>query len=222
MNQRKIKSYVLRSGRVSGSYKKLLEEGRPDLLIPVADKYLNLGELFPGDGPVYVEIGFGTGEFLLNTAIGRPEDNFIGIEVYRQGEGKLLCALVADKIENVKILNGDATEVFARMIPPESLSGIHIMFPDPWPKKKHRKRRLLSLEFGRVLFYALKIGGYLWIATDWADYGGQIREVFAALPFTEITRENLASGHVDRYPSKYERKALSEGRQVEEFFYLRP
>ena len=221
MRERKIKSYVIRSGRMSSIYKNLLEDEPSPYLIPNTSTPLDFTALFPDKGPVYAEIGFGTGEFILQTARNRGKDNFIGVEVYRQGAGKLLSLLGAEKIQNVRIINGDAAEIFSTIIPTLSLSGIHIMFPDPWPKKKHHKRRLLSETFCGVLHGSLTDGGYLWIATDWEDYANQIEFIFSRLSFKRIDRDSLDAAKFFRFESKYERKALAAGRQIREFFYIK-
>ncbi|TFG65212.1 MAG: tRNA (guanosine(46)-N7)-methyltransferase TrmB, partial [Spirochaetales bacterium] len=157
----KIRSYVLRSVKLPVTYRKVLEEFGSRYCVPFCGNGVRFEEIFGNNRQVFAEIGFGAGDFLFSTAVRRSFDNFIGLEVFLQGLGKLVYRLHEKGITNVRVINEDAALVFAGMIPAESLSGIHIMFPDPWPKKKHKKRRLLTAEFASLLLASLVPGGYI-------------------------------------------------------------
>jgi len=141
---------------------------------------LDLREIFGNDNPVVLEIGFGAGEALLTGANSEPERNFLGIEVHRPGIGRLLAAAAEQDLQNLRVMRADAISVLRDAIPPGSLSEIRLFFPDPWPKKKHHKRRILNQAFLQLAARALKPGGLLHCATDWQDYAEQMRTLLAA------------------------------------------
>ncbi len=142
---------------------------------------LNFHELFKREAPITLEIGFGMGSSLLAMAKAHPDQDFIGIEVHRPGVGSLLASLKADEVKNIRIYSADAREVFEQCIPEDSLSKIMILFPDPWPKKRHHKRRLINAEFLEQIVKKLKLGGFLHLATDWQEYAEEMLSAVSSI-----------------------------------------
>ncbi|MFA5959937.1 MAG: tRNA (guanosine(46)-N7)-methyltransferase TrmB [Tatlockia sp.] len=176
-----IKSFVLRAGRISNRQQQALDNYLKDYELPKNTAW-DLPKLFGRNAETVVEIGFGMGSSLLKMAEQQPEKNFIGIEVHRAGVGSLAADLHDKSIGNVRIAQMDAVEVFKHNLVDESLAGVQIFFPDPWPKKKHHKRRLVQSEFVRCLLQRIKPGGFLHCATDWQDYAEHMQGVLAAEP----------------------------------------
>ena len=171
--------------------------------------------------PRVLEIGFGMGETTAEIAAAHPEIDYLALEVHGPGVGSLLRLIEERQLANVRILQHDAVEVVRAMILPQSLSGIHIFFPDPWPKKRHHKRRLLQTPFARLLASRLATGGYLHLATDWEDYAQWMLEVLEQVP--ELV--NTASGYAPRPDyrplTKFERRGLRLGHVVHDIVYRR-
>jgi len=198
--RRTIKSFVLRAGRMSPRQQQGIDLWLMDYLIPSTVitspgetrnldiistdqvEYWDLPTLFGRDADTVVEIGFGMGASLLTMARQAPEVNFIGIEVHWAGVGSLAADLHDHEITNVKIAPYDAVEVFKRCIPDHELAGVQIFFPDPWPKKRHHKRRLIQPDFIRLLMTKLKPGGFIHCATDWEEYAMHMHAVLSAEP----------------------------------------
>ncbi|CAM4427543.1 MAG: tRNA (guanine-N(7)-)-methyltransferase [Legionella sp.] len=179
---RKIKSYVLRAGRVSNRQQQGLDLWIKDYALSMADSPWNLAEEFGREADTIVEIGFGMGTSLLQMAQNSPELNYIGIEVHQAGVGSLAADLHDHQVTNVRIVAHDAVEAFQTQIADNSLAGIQIFFPDPWHKKRHHKRRLIQPEFIRLLTKKIKTGGFIHCATDWQEYAEHILEVLSAVP----------------------------------------
>lgn len=157
-----------------------LEEAFPRYGFTLADGRLDLDALFGRSGPVTLEIGFGNGDALLAMAEAAPEGNFLGIEVHRPGVGHLLQEMVRRSLDNIRVSRDDAVEVLARQIPEASLDRVCLFFPDPWPKKRHHKRRIVQPDFVQLVRRRLKEGGEFHLATDWEDYAWHMREVLDA------------------------------------------
>ena len=151
--ERQIKSYVLRNNVLSDKDREVVRRYMPDHGFFYEDRIIDYKELFGSDKPVIIEIGFGMGDTTQQVAIRRPEYNYIGIEVFLQGFVKLLKHLGEDNLENVRIIRFNAVDVIEHMIADGSVQGFHIFFPDPWPKKKHHKRRLMQLPFLHLLVF---------------------------------------------------------------------
>ncbi|MDR1316509.1 MAG: tRNA (guanosine(46)-N7)-methyltransferase TrmB, partial [Spirochaetales bacterium] len=170
-----IRSYVLR-GRMTPAQKKTLAAFQDSgLLIPLPESGsphpLNPVDIFPAPKEKYlIDLGFGMGKSTALMAEKNPASGYIGIEVHAPGIARLLWEIKNRALENVRIIYGDAVPVLQDMIPPESIDGVHIFFPDPWPKKRHHKRRLLTADFLRLLSSRLRAGGYIYIVSDWQDY----------------------------------------------------
>ena len=167
---RTVHTFVLRAGRMTDAQRKAYETLSPRWCIPFNEFPLNYIDVFDNLNPVTIEIGFGMGKATAIIAQNNPEKNYIGLEVHRPGVGRLLNEIEAKNLSNLYIIEHDAIEVLEKMIPDESVSAFHIFFPDPWPKKKHHKRRLVQRPRTEILAKKLASGGYLYMATDWEPY----------------------------------------------------
>jgi tRNA (guanine-N7-)-methyltransferase len=204
---RTVKSFVLRSGRLSHRQKAALSLHLPEYALPGPNVVWDFAEIFGRHKETIVEIGFGMGGSLIAMAEESPETNFIGIEVHLPGIGALAAQLHEKNLHNVRIASFDAVEVFKTCIPDSSLAGVQIFFPDPWPKKRHHKRRLIQPEFVRLVVSKLKENGVLHCATDWEDYARHMLSVLNA--------ENLLrnSNEAQSYSSKPETRPLTKFEQ---------
>jgi len=211
---RPIRSYVLRQGRVSRAQAAAHEGLLPLYGIEYNKEILDFATLFGRRAETILEIGFGMGETTAAIAAAHPEKNFLGIEVHTPGVGSLLKQIAAAGLGNLRLVQHDAVEVLRDMIAPDSLDGIHIFFPDPWPKKRHHKRRLVQTDFVALLAGRLKPGGYLHLATDWRDYAEQMLAVLAAEPRLENTAEGFAPRPDHRPQTKFETRGLKLGHDV--------
>jgi tRNA (guanine-N7-)-methyltransferase len=218
---RPIRSFVLRQGRFSPAQQRAYEDLMPRLGIPYGPAPLNFESVFGRNVPTVLEIGFGMGETTARIAAESPERNFVGIEVHTPGVGALLRRLEEHGLENVRVIQHDAVEVVRDMIPPASLAGIHVFFPDPWPKKRHHKRRLLQKEFVELLASRLVPGGYLHAATDWEEYAEQILEVFSSVESLRNTAANYAERPAWRPQTKFETRGLKLGHGVRDLVFTR-
>ena len=177
---RRIRSYVLRPGRMTQVQKQALEVHWTRWGLEYVAGELVCDAVFGRQGPVVLEIGFGMGQSLLITAQATPDTNFIGIEVHRPGVGKLLHSIESRGVDNIRIYRHDAVEVLRDCIPDASLDTVQIFFPDPWHKKRHNKRRLIQPSFVAQLIRKLKPHGIVHLATDWEDYARQMMDVLSA------------------------------------------
>ncbi len=191
---RHIRSFALRRGRFTQAQRRAFDELLPVFGIPYAAAHLDFARIFGRDAPTVLEIGCGMGETTVAIAQARPDVDFLGVEVFTAGVGALLKSIDERQLANVRILHHDAVEVVRHMIAPGSLAGVHVFFPDPWPKKRHHKRRLLQPPFVSVLASRLAANGYLHCATDWQDYAQQMLNVLAAEP-------QLVNPHTDYAPA---------------------
>ncbi|MGQ3890490.1 tRNA (guanosine(46)-N7)-methyltransferase TrmB [Legionella sp. CNM-4043-24] len=180
--RRIIKSFVLRTGRVSNRQQHALDNWLQDYSLPCDKSPWDFSALFGREAPVIVEIGFGMGASLFAMAQAHPETDFIGIEVHLAGVGSLAADVHDHDLHNIRLVSQDAVEVFQQQIATASLDGIQIFFPDPWHKKRHNKRRLIQTDFVRLLSDRLKPGGFLHCATDWEDYAEHMMSVLSAEP----------------------------------------
>ena len=177
---RPIRSYVRREGRLTPGQQRAFDTLWPRWGIDFRHESLDLATLFGNDHPVFVEIGFGNGESLAEMAHRHPERNYIGIEVHSPGVGHLLLKLAENGSDNVRVIRHDAVEVLAQMLPTSSLQGVYLLFPDPWHKKRHHKRRILQPALVERLAQLIRPGGFLHAATDWQDYAEQMMVVLSA------------------------------------------
>jgi tRNA (guanine-N7-)-methyltransferase len=182
LQRRAIRSYVLRGGRMTEAQARALELLWPRFGVDAGHDPLELTRLFDRNAPCTLEIGFGNGDNLLALAARHPEQDFIGVEVHAPGVGHLLHAAAAQGIQNLRVIQQDAMEVLRERITPESLHSILVLFPDPWHKKRHHKRRLVGTEFAGLATSRLVVGGTLQLATDWTPYAESMLEVLNAAP----------------------------------------
>ncbi|MDR2631366.1 MAG: tRNA (guanosine(46)-N7)-methyltransferase TrmB [Spirochaetaceae bacterium] len=217
--ERRIKSYVLRGGRMSNAQRRSYEGPASRYTVPFAKGLLDLRALFGNESPVTVEIGFGMGLATAVIAQENPGKNYIGVEVFRPGIGRLLWEIEKREIPNIRIIEHDAVEVFAEMIPPASLAGIHIFFPDPWPKKRHHKRRLVKRPFTELLARRLRPSGYLYMVTDWVEYGEWALGELSATTGLRNGYESFAPHQDWRPRTKFETKGLQKNHEVRELLF---
>jgi tRNA (guanine-N7-)-methyltransferase len=220
-SERHIRSYVLRQGRVSQAQRRALDTLLPVFGISYSAAPHDFSATFGRLAPHILEIGFGMGETTAQIALAQPQNDYLGIEVHTPGIGGLLRLLDAHQLRNVRIIQHDAIEVVAHMIGPDSLDGVHVFFPDPWPKKRHHKRRLIQAPFVRLLSSRLRPGGYCHVATDWEDYARQILEVLLAEPLLENTAAGFAPRPAHRPLTKFESRGLKLGHGVWDILFRR-
>lgn len=222
--RRPIRSFVRREGRLTEGQRRALERLRARFGIEYSENPLDLAAIFGRTAPITLEIGFGNGETLVEMAAAAPERDFLGIEVHRPGVGQLLRLAEEKGLANLRVICHDAVEVLSRQIPPESLATVQIFFPDPWPKKRHHKRRLVQPAFVALLVTRLRPGGALHLATDWEDYALHMREVLLGEPALENTSdpEDGFSPRPDSRPeSKFERRGQRLGHGVRDLVFRR-
>jgi len=211
---RPIRSFVLRAGRVSSAQQRARETLLPVYGIPYRPECLDLDQTFGRQAPRILEIGFGMGETTARIAAEHPEMDFLGVEVHTPGIGSLLKQIGELGLGNVRVIPHDAVEVLKFMLGPDSLDGVHIFFPDPWPKKRHHKRRLIQPGLVALLCDRLKPGGYLHAATDWQPYAEHILGVLSAEPRLENTAATYAPKPSYRPTTKFETRGLKLGHGV--------
>ncbi|HEC16615.1 MAG TPA: tRNA (guanosine(46)-N7)-methyltransferase TrmB [Sedimenticola sp.] len=222
-DHRPIRSFVLREGRLTEGQRKAFERLWPRYGVDYAGGRLRPSGLFGNDHPLYLEIGFGNGEALAETAARHPDHNYLGIEVHRPGVGRLLLRLEASGLRNVRIIRHDAMEILRHGLPDESLDGVMLFFPDPWHKKRHHKRRMVQPEFAALLAPLLKPGGVLHMATDWEDYARQMMTVMsAAAGFENCIGEGQFAPRPQQRPlTKFEQRGRRLGHGVWDLCFRR-
>lgn len=209
-----IRSFVLRQGRVSNAQRRAVDTLSSVYGIAYAPGALDFERIFGRRAPTILEIGFGMGETTALIAQAHPENNYLGIEVHTPGVGSLLKLIAENALGNLRLVQHDAVEVLEHMIPEGSLAGAHIFFPDPWPKKRHHKRRLIQPAFVALLASRLAPGAYLHAATDWQEYAEQILAVLAAEPTLANTAPGFAPRPDYRPQTKFESRGLKLGHGV--------
>jgi len=220
-HSRAIRSYVLRQGRLTGAQQRARDELMPRFGIAWSPAPLDLDRVFGRAAPRILEVGFGMGETTARIAADNPQNDYLGIEVHSPGVGSLLRRVAELGLTNVRVIQHDAVEVIERMIPAASLDGAHVFFPDPWPKKRHHKRRLVQPPFAALLASRLKPGAYLHIATDWKDYAQQMLEVLSAEPQLVNTVRDFAPRPGHRPLTKFESRGLKLGHSVWDILFRR-
>jgi tRNA (guanine-N7-)-methyltransferase len=216
-----IRSFVHRRGHITQGQREALEQLLEKWSITYAPQRLDLAAPFGRQAPTILEIGFGMGETTQKIALARPNDNFIGVEVFNAGVGAMLRRIEDSSLENMRIIQHDAVEVVRDMIPPNSLAGVHVYFPDPWPKKRHHKRRLLQPPFVSLLASRIAPGGYLHCATDWQDYAEQMLEVLSGEAQLRNTVTDYAPRPDYRPQTKFETRGLRLGHGVWDLIFQR-
>jgi len=216
-----VRSFVRREGRITTAQERALTELWHRYGCPDTNQPLDLGMLFGRAAPRHLEIGCGNGDFILDAAVAHPENDYLGIEVHRPGLGHLLHRASECGVRNLRVLNLDAAEALARLLPAQAFECTYVFFPDPWPKKRHHKRRLLNPERARLLRALLAPHGRLFVATDWDDYAQAILEALATVPGLV----NLAGAAVWsprprwRPVTRYERRARRLNHAIRDLAY---
>lgn len=218
---RTIKSFVMRAGRTTEGQTRALAELGPKFVLPFEHKQMDFAATFGRQAPVVLEIGFGMGDATAKIAAALAETDFIGCEVHEPGVGALLKHIGDQSLSNIRIIRHDAVEVLDHMIPPASLTGVHIFFPDPWHKTRHNKRRLIQAPLVAHLTSRLAPGGYLHCATDWEPYARQILDVLSAEPQLSNTAPDYADKPAYRPLTKFENRGLRLGHGVWDLVFLK-
>lgn len=217
--RREVKTYVLRIGRMTAAQERAYSELAPSYCIPFENKKLNFVDIFGNTNPIVIEIGFGMGDATAKLAKAHPEINYIGIEVHRPGVGKLLGEIKRLELKNLYIIEYDALEVLNTMVGDNSVNGFHIFFPDPWPKKRHHKRRMIQRPRTNLLAQKLAPGGYLYFVTDWLEYAEFALEELTQTAHLRNKYEGFAEPQEWRMQTKFERKGLNAERQITELYF---
>ena len=211
---------MIRSGRLTDSQRKAIDQHWRSYVVEYRPGLLPLNSLFAAEKPLIVEIGFGMGDSLLELAQQNPDSNFIGIDVHRPGVGKLLNGIAEHKLSNLKIICHDAKEVLEHCFETDSIDRLLVFFPDPWPKKRHRKRRLIQPDFIDCVSRRLKAGGEIHLATDWQDYLEQMVEVLESNEaLSNAFGNNSYWTDSDRPVTKFERRGKQLGHDVWDLLY---
>jgi tRNA (guanine-N7-)-methyltransferase len=211
---RSIRSYVLRQGRMTAAQARAQHELAPLYGVPFQNAPLELARLYGRAAPKVLEIGCGMGETTAAIAAAHPGIDYLGVEVHGPGVGSLLNRIHSLGLRNVRVVQHDAVEVLEHMIAPASLDGVLIYFPDPWPKKRHHKRRLIQPAFVRLVASRMKPGATLHVATDWEDYAAQILAMLGEEPELENTAHGYAPRPATRPETKFERRGVKLGHRV--------
>jgi len=219
---RRIRSFVRREGRMTNAQRRALVELWPRYGIELGTGPIDLRAAFGREAPVHLEIGFGNGDALATMAAAHPENNYLGIEVHRPGIGHLLRRCAAEQLENVRVISADASEALER-IAPGSIAAAYVFFPDPWPKKRHHKRRLVQPDFVALLRERMVAGGILRFATDWRDYAEQMLAVLGADP--ELQNLSGVGQYAARPPerplTRFEQRGMRLGHAVWDLSFQR-
>ncbi len=210
-----------REGRLTEGQRRAIESWSPAYCVADGDGLLDLDRLFGRSAERHLEIGCGAGEVLLDLATRHTENDYLGIEVYRPGLGRLLRALAERRLGNVRLLCEDAATLIERRIGPQTLAAVYLFFPDPWPKKRHQKRRLIQPEIATLLRERLMPHGRVFIATDWEDYASHILEVMEAdLGFINLAGPGTFAPRPRwRVRTRYEARALVQGRRIRDLVF---
>ena len=210
---RPIRSFVLRQGRTTPAQSRALEQLLPKYGIAFSDQKISSGR----NAPLVIEIGSGMGETTAEIASQHPEADFVAIEVHGPGIGALLNKIHSLQLSNLRVVRHDAVEVLERMVADGSLTAVHLFFPDPWPKKRHHKRRLVQPAFLSLLKQKLKVGGIVHLATDVPDYADQMADVFSG----DATFAAATGGFAQRPATKFEKRGRRLGNPVRDLVFVR-
>lgn len=221
--RRTVRSFVRRAGRLTRSQARALDELWPRFGIPPPGEPLDLDVVFGRNAPRTLEIGFGNGENLAELAARHPERDYLGVEVHDPGVGHLLLRMEREGLSNIRIARHDAVEVVSHWLLPGSIEETLILFPDPWPKKRHHKRRLVQAAFLECLARVMAPGARLHLATDWAPYAEQMLAVCEASPWFDAAAEGggFQARPATRPVTKFEHRGLKLGHEVFDLLYRR-
>lgn len=220
--RRPVRSFVRREGRFTAAQRRAVETLLPRYGVPDGDAPLDFKALFGRTAPVHVEIGFGNGEALCAMAATHPENDYLGIEVHRPGVGSLLQRLDVGQLTNIRIACRDAVELLAR-VPDGALDAVYLFFPDPWPKLRHHKRRLVQPEFVATIRRVLRLGGLFRLATDWEAYADHMWHVVSADPgFSSLASDGRYVPRPDERPqTRFESRGRRLGHPVRDLAFRR-
>ena len=218
MERPSVRSYSIRGSRITDAQRTAKDALQKVHGIEFTQEQINISEIFPNSDKVIMEIGFGMGEATAIIAKNHPNNGYIAVDVHPPGIGKLLARIVENDLTNLKVIEEDVHVVLQHMIANETLDGIHLFFPDPWPKKKHNKRRIVNEGFLALIHPKIKKGGFIHIATDWVPYAVSIQEVFAG--------SSLFSGGVIDKPewrpvTRFEGQGIDKDHAVNDMMYLK-
>jgi len=218
MERPSVRSYSIRGSRITDAQRAAKEELQKVHGIEFKQEQIKISEIFPSSDKVIMEIGFGMGEATAIIAKNHPNNGYIAVDVHPPGIGKLLARIIENDLTNLKVIEEDVHVVLQHMIADESLDGIHLFFPDPWPKKKHNKRRIVNEGFLALIHPKIKKGGFIHIATDWVPYANSIQEVFAG--------STLFTGGVIDKPewrpvTRFEGQGIDKDHAVNDMMYLK-
>lgn len=219
----KIKSFVRREGRFTKSQKQALAVNWNTFGVEYDELSIDFIQLFGRQADTVLEIGFGNGKSLAKMAMAYPEKNYLGIEVHRPGMGQLLKQLQDEEIKNVRVLQYDAKDVLSHKISDASLDALYLFFPDPWPKRKHHKRRLVQADFVQLIARKLKVGGIFHVATDWQDYAHHVLKVMSASDFFQNTAGAVLYSPCPEYrtQTKFEQRGQKLGYLIRDMVFKR-
>ena len=218
MERPSVRSYSIRGSRITQAQRQAKDELQAIYGIGVEEKKVNLKEIFPTSQKIIMEIGFGMGEATAIIAKNHPNNGYIAVDVHPPGIGKLLGRIVDDDLKNLRVIEDDVHIVLPHMFEDESLDAIHLYFPDPWPKKKHNKRRIVNEGFLSLINPKLKKGGYIHIATDWVPYALSMQEVFAA---SDLFTGGVIEKPESRPVTRFEGQGIDKDHQVTDLMYFR-
>ena len=218
MERPSVRSYSIRGSRITEAQRAAKDALQMVHGIEFTQQEITLSEIFPTSEKVIMEIGFGMGEATAIIAKNHPNNGYIAVDVHPPGIGKLLARIVENDLTNLKVIEEDVHVVLQHMIPNESLDGIHLFFPDPWPKKKHNKRRIVNEAFLALIHPKIKKGGYIHVATDWVPYAESIQQVFAG--------STLFTGGVIEKPdwrpvTRFEGQGIDKDHAVNDMMYVK-
>jgi tRNA (guanine-N7-)-methyltransferase len=218
MERPSVRSYSIRGSRITDAQREAKTALQTVHGIEFKQELIDLKQIFPTSDAVIMEIGFGMGEATAIIAKNHPNNGYIAVDVHPPGIGKLLARIVENELTNLKVIEDDVHVVMQHMIPDQSLDGIHLYFPDPWPKKKHNKRRIVNEGFLQLIHPKIKNGGFIHIATDWVPYAESIKEVFAASPL-------FTGGVIDkpdwRPVTRFEGQGIDKDHAVNDMLYTK-
>ena len=218
MERPSVRSYSIRGSRITDAQRTAKDDLQKVHGIEFQQEQINIPEIFPTSHKVIMEIGFGMGEATAIIAKNHPNNGYIAVDVHPPGIGKLLARIVENDLTNLKVIEEDVHVVLQHMIPDESLDGIHLFFPDPWPKKKHNKRRIVNEGFLSLIHPKIKKGGFIHVATDWVPYAENIQQVFAG--------STLFTGGVIEKPewrpvTRFEGQGIDKDHAVNDMMYVK-
>ena len=218
MERPSIRSYSIRGTRITQAQRDAKSALQQVHGIPVANKLLDLAAIFPAAEKIIMEIGFGMGEATAIMALNSPQNGYLAVDLHPPGIGKLLARIQEQEISNIKVIEDDVHVVLPYMIHDGALDGVHLYFPDPWPKSKHNKRRIVTPAFLQLIAAKLKPGGYFHLATDWFPYAQAMEVVF-------ITSDQFSGGVIDkpdwRPVTRFEGQGIDKDHRVTDLLYLR-